>query len=158
MCVHWDLAKGSAPSTPAGRFGAPRRLRPRGRCGRRRVARAPEHDGSAVRDHEAAGERPRPAVQLVNRVGDDYTAHRHDHDGATAVVDDEPMHCRERRPGARRSKGFEGARSIPSPDAQCGTLRGLADDVQASGASFCCEPSGARTMGQEHIRPTRKGT
>ena len=42
MCVHWDLAKGSAPSTPARRFGAPRRFRPRGRCGRRRVARGPD--------------------------------------------------------------------------------------------------------------------
>ena len=87
------------------------------------------HDGPAVRDQEAAGERCRPAVQLVNRVGDDYAAHGHDHDGAPAVVGDEPMHCRERRPGARHGKGFEGARSIPSPDAQCGTLRGLAPDI-----------------------------
>ncbi len=67
-----------------------------------------------------------PAVQLVNRVGDDYTAHGHDHDGATAVVGDEPMHFRERRPSARHGKGFEGGCISPSPDAQCGTLSGLA--------------------------------
>ena len=42
MCVHWALAKGSAPSTPARRFGAPHRFRPRSRCGRRRVACGPD--------------------------------------------------------------------------------------------------------------------
>ena len=92
----------------------PRSLRPS--PGRARAG----HDGPAVRDHEAAGERCHPAVQLVNRVGDDYTAHGQDHDGATEVVGDEPMHFRERRPGARHGKGFEGGRSSPSPDAQCG--------------------------------------
>ena len=65
------------------------------------------HDGPAVRDHEVAGEPYHPAVQLVNRVGDDYAAHGHDHDGATALVGDEPMHFRERRPGATQGKGFE---------------------------------------------------
>ena len=84
------------------------------------------HDGPAVRDHEGARERCHPAVQPVNRVGDDNAAHEHDRDGATAVVGDEPMHCRERRSGARHGKGFEGRRRSPSPDAQCGTLRGLA--------------------------------
>ena len=84
------------------------------------------HDGPAVRDHEGARERCLTAVQIVNRVGDDYTAHGHDHDGAPAVVGDEPMHIREPRMSATGGKGFEGGRSSPSPDAQCGTLRGLA--------------------------------
>ena len=76
------------------------------------------HDDPAVRDHEAAGERCHPAVQPVNRVGDDYTAHGHDHDGATAVVGDEPMHLRKRRPSATGGKGFEGGRRSP-PLARC---------------------------------------
>ena len=37
-----NLASGSAPSTPARRLGAPRQFRPRGRCGRRRVACWPD--------------------------------------------------------------------------------------------------------------------
>ena len=32
------------------------------------------------------------------------------------VVGDEPSHFRERRPGATGGKGFEGERSIPSPE------------------------------------------
>ena len=64
------------------------------------------HDGPAVRDHEAAAERCHSAVQRVNRVGDDYTAHGHDHDGAMQSVGDEPMHFRERRLGATQGKGF----------------------------------------------------
>ena len=78
------------------------------------------HDGPAVRDHEAAGERCHPAVQLDNRVGDDYAAHGHDHDGAMQVIGDEPMHFQERRPSATGGKGFEGGRSLPSPVAMCG--------------------------------------
>ena len=78
------------------------------------------HDGPAVRDHEAAGERCHPTVQLDNRVGDDYAAHGHDHDGAMQVIGDEPMHFQERRPSATGGKGFEGGRSLPSPVAMCG--------------------------------------
>ena len=78
------------------------------------------HDGPAVRDHEAAGERYHPAARLDNRVGDDYAAHGHDHDGAMQVVGDEPMYFRTRRLNATGGKGFEGARSIPSPVAMCG--------------------------------------
>ena len=83
------------------------------------------HDGSAVRDHEAAGERCHPAVQLVNRVGDDYTAHGHDHDGAMQVIGDEPMQFQERRPSATGGKGFEGAQH-PLASRNVRTLRGLA--------------------------------
>ena len=84
------------------------------------------HDGPAVHDHEAAGERCHPAVQLDNRVGDAYTAHGHDHDGAMQLVGDEPTHFRERRLGATQGKGFEGARSIPSPVPNVRTLGRLA--------------------------------
>ena len=87
------------------------------------------HDGPAVRDHQAAGERCHPAVQLVHRVGNDYAAHGHDHDGAMQLVGDEPMHCRERRLGATQGKGFEGERSIPSPEPNVRTLGRLAPDT-----------------------------
>ena len=42
------------------------------------------------------------------------------------VVGDEPNHHRERRTGATGCQGFEGGCISPSPDAQCGTLSGLA--------------------------------
>ena len=43
QCAYIGLWRGgAAPSTPARRFGAPRRFRPRGRCGRRQVACGPD--------------------------------------------------------------------------------------------------------------------
>ena len=70
MCVHWALAKGSAPSTPTQRYGALRRFRPAAdaagvgsRAGRIMTG------GPAIREHEAAGERCHPAVRLVKTRG-----------------------------------------------------------------------------------------
>ena len=98
----------------------PRSLRPS--PGRARAG----HDGPAVRDHEAAGERCHPAVQLVNRVGDDYTTRPRRRDGGgRRRADALPGAAarREARQGVRRGT------QLPSPDAQCGTLRGLAHGV-----------------------------
>ena len=41
------------------------------------------------------------------------------HDVAMQVVGDEPIHHRERRPGATGGQGFEGGRSVPLARAQC---------------------------------------
>ena len=97
------------------------------------------HGGPAVRDHEGAGERCHPTVQPVNRVGDDYAAHGHDHDGATEVVGDVPMHLPERWPSATGGKGFEGEAQHPLARSQCGTLRGLAHASLLTTPSCSCE-------------------
>ena len=54
---------------------------------------------------------------------DDYSANGRglaaavrDHDGAMYVVGDEPVHRRGHQPGATGGRGFEGERSIPSPE------------------------------------------
>ena len=61
----------------------------------------------------------------TDRIDDDYPASGHgqavalcDNDGEAEVVGDEPIHCRERRPGAAGSRGSRG-RSVPLPDSQC---------------------------------------
>ena len=61
-----------------------------------------------------------PRRPARHRVGDDYAAHGHDQDGATAVIGDEPMHFRERRPSATGGKGFEGAE--PLARSQCADI------------------------------------
>ena len=63
MCVHWDLAKGSAPSTPARRFGATHRFRPRGRCGRRRAACPSRPGAPGDPQRSAAHGRPRQSTR-----------------------------------------------------------------------------------------------
>ena len=66
QCTYIGLARGSTTSTPEQRYGSaalvriPRSMRPA--SGRVRAG----HNGPAVREHEAAGERCHPAVQLVS--------------------------------------------------------------------------------------------
>ena len=55
----------------------------------------------------------------TDRIDDDEHGHAvalWDNDGAIPVVGDEPNDHRDRRPGASGGKGFEGERSIPSPE------------------------------------------
>ena len=61
----------------------------------------------------------------TDRIDDDYPATGHgqavalcDNDGEAEVVGVEPIHCRERQPGAAGSRGSRG-RSVPLPDSQC---------------------------------------
>ncbi len=69
QCTYIGLARGSTTSTPEQRYGSaalvriPRSMRPA--SGRVRAG----HNGPAVREHEAAGERCHPAVQLVKPRG-----------------------------------------------------------------------------------------
>ena len=61
----------------------------------------------------------------TDRIDDGYPASGNGHavalcdnDDEAEVVGDEPIHCRERRPGAAGSRGSRG-RSVPLPSSQC---------------------------------------
>ena len=68
-----------------------------------------------------------------NGAGDHNAANGHgravavcDYDGAIQAVGDAPNEIWERRSGATGGRGFEGGRSIPSPDPNVRTLGRLA--------------------------------
>ena len=64
--------------------------------------------------------------------------YRIDEDGGAAqVVFDEPICHRERRSGANGGQGFEGARSIPSPDPNVRTLGRLAMTLSRCHCQLC---------------------